>query len=283
MKKIWVITGANRGIGRAIAEEALREGDSVVCTAREPAQLSELAARYPNDCWVVRLDLNEESSLLPAARECIAAAGGRVDVLVNNAGYGLQGMAEEVAMPQVRRVMETNFFGLVGFTQPFIRALREQGSGWIVNVSSIAGLRGSMGFSMYNASKFAVEGFGEALAQELDPFGVFVSNVEPGPYRTDWAGSSLDRSENMLSLNEASPYFEINKRYKNLLDERSGRQPGDPVQIARVLVTAAHSGKKPPMHMVFGEMAINLSREQVSRLTTPSFMSFYPHEQYTFE
>jgi NAD(P)-dependent dehydrogenase (short-subunit alcohol dehydrogenase family) len=281
MKKVWVITGANRGIGRAIAEEALAQGDQVVCTARQPEQLSELASRHPNDCWVVRLDMNEESSLVPAARECLNAFG-RVDVLVNNAGFGLQGMAEEVALAQVRQQMETNFFGLVGFTQPFITALRTQGSGWIVNISSIAGLRGSASFSMYNASKFAVEGYGEALALELEPFGVNVSNVEPGPYRTDWAGNSLHRSEAMKGLSIASPYFSENKRIKDIFDERSGRQPGDPVQIARVLVTAAHSGRRPPMHMVFGEMAIKLAKEHADRLRNTDYMNFYPHEQYTF-
>jgi NAD(P)-dependent dehydrogenase (short-subunit alcohol dehydrogenase family) len=277
--KIWLITGCSRGIGKVLAEAALHHGDRVVATARQVSQLADLVSQWPEQCLAVSIDMDDPASIATGAALALQHWG-RVDVLVNNAGYGLQGMVEEVTMEQVRAQMETNFFGLVQLTQLILPSLRKQQSGYIINLSSMAGLRGSPGFGMYNASKFAVEGFTEALALEVAGFGIRVSVVEPGPYRTDWAGDSLKRSKSMAAEDANSPYAEVNKKFKSMLDGVSGKQPGDPRQIAAVLIDAANH-PSPPLHMVFGDVAIGVWSDRRKKFDDSSFMSFYPHDQYS--
>lgn len=275
----WFITGCSRGIGQVLARAAMEQGHHVAATARQLSDLDGLAADFPNLCLPVSMDMNEGASIEAGVQQ-VLKLWPRVDVLVNNAGYGLQGFAEEVTMDQVRQQLETNFFGLVRLTQLILPVMRSQKSGYIVNVSSMAGLRGMGGFGIYNASKFAVEGFTEALAQEVAGFGIRVSAIEPGPYRTDWAGESLKRSEAMASLDASSAYAAENKRLKEMLDSRSGKQPGDPKQIAAVLLQAARH-PSPPLHMVFGDVAIQVWQDRTVQFGQPSFISFYPHDQYT--
>lgn len=280
-EKVWLVTGANRGIGRAIVEFALAQGDCVAAGARPGKGLVEMqawAAQYPGKAIAVAMDM-DEAILFPGAIQDTMEAFGRIDVLVNNAGYGLQGFVEEVSPEQSRAQMETNFFGLLELTRAVIPHLRQQGSGTIYNIASVAGLRGGAGLGLYNASKFAVVGLSEALAAELSPFGVSVVSVEPGPYRTDWAGSSLQRSEAMRDLDPQSPYFEQNERLKDMFDSRAGQQPGDPKQIASVLF---HGSRKTnlPVHMVFGDIAIDLWKNKLGLFAEESYMQYFPHDRY---
>lgn len=277
--KIWLITGCSRGIGKVLAEAVLKSGDAVAGTARDTQMLDDLAAKWPANFLAVKMDMNVESEIA-GGFDAVIQKWGRIDVLVNNAGYGLQGMIEEVTISQVRQQLETNFFGLFSLTQKVLPVMRSQKSGYIVNISSVAGLRGSPGFGIYNASKFAVEGFTEALAAEVKDFGIRVSVIEPGPYRTDWAGTSLQRSESMAELKPDSPYFEFNKKYKEFLDSRNGNQPGDPAQIASVLINAANH-PSPPLHMVFGDIAVSIWEDRMKQYADPDFMSFYPHQKTT--
>lgn len=276
--KTWLITGASRGIGKAIAREALLRGDNVAGTARTLSDLDDLLAEFPERMLALHLDMDRPDSF-PPALAAVRERFGAPDILVNNAGYGLQGMIEEVGMEQVRAQMETNFFGLVHLTQLVIPLMREKGSGYIVNVSSIAGLRGMPGLGIYNASKFAVEGFSEALAGEMKPFGIRVSVVEPGPYRTDWAGPSLKRSVAMKAADDDSPYADENARLKGFFDARVGNQPGDPRQIAAVLCDASRH-PSPPLHMIFGNVAMDIWEKRKAQFSDPELFMTFPHEQY---
>lgn len=278
MEKVWLITGCSRGIGRVLVEEVLEKGGKVIATARDILSIQDLVE--PERCVAMRLDVNDIDSI-PAAIQSAMGIWGRIDVVVNNAGYGLLGAIEELSMAQIRAQMETNFFGLVAVTQAVIPHLRAQGSGWIVNVSSMAGLRGMASLGAYNASKFAVEGFTEALHGEMAPFGVRVSAIEPGPYRTDWAGPSLDRSEAIDKEHADSPYHTLNMTQKAAFEGRSGKQPGDPRQIASVLVEAADAPAV-PMHMVFGDIAIGGYQDRLRNMEIPAFARFFPHDQFHF-
>lgn len=280
LPKTWLITGCSRGIGRELAEMVLQKGGQVVATARDVNSLKPLVDSFQENCLALQLDVRNAKQA-----EQVVDLGlkrfGKIDILVNNAGYGLQGTIEELTLQQFRDQMETNFFGLVAITQAVLPHMRSSRSGWIVNVSSMAGMRGMPTFGAYNASKFAVEGLTEALAGEMKPFGVRVSAVEPGPYRTDWAGSSLERSEAMSTLAHDSPYQQLNNDLKSALDSRSGNQPGDPKQIASVLVEAADAHDV-PLHMVFGDIAIQAVRDRLPMFDAPAFARYFPHDQYHF-
>jgi len=175
-------------------------------------------------------------------------------VLVNNAGYGLVGALEELSAESILRQVETNLLGVVWMCQAVIPHLRAQGGGFIFNVSSIAGYYGFKGTSLYNATKFAVTGLSEALAQELSGWGIYVANVAPGPYRTDWAGSSLEKSQALATLDPQSPYYELNAAMAQRYAAMDRQQPGDPTQIGRVLLDCVEKGWA-PMHIILGDEA----------------------------
>lgn len=280
-QKVWLITGCSRGIGQAIAQEAMRHGHLVAATARRLSDLDPLLKTNGQLCLPVQMDMDDQASI-EAGLAAVIERFGRIDVLINNAGYGLQGVIEELDMQQVRAQMETNFFGLFALTQAVLPSMRAQKSGYIVNIASIAGLRGSPTFGAYNASKFAVVGLSEALAQEVAQFGIRVSIVEPGPYRTDWAGSSLKRAEAMQELAEDSPYQALNSSYKEMLDARAGKQPGNPRQIAQVLLHAA-ANEHPPLHMVFGDPAIEWWHQKMESFNNPAYMRHFPHDKFDLE
>lgn len=277
--KVWLITGCSRGIGKSIVEAALEAGDKVVATARQKSQIDHFEQNYPNQAIAVPLDVCDVEANQNAVDQAINRFGA-IDILVNNAGYGVQGMIEEVSMQQVREQMETNFFGLLDLTQRCLPIMRKQGSGIIFNVSSIAGLRGTASFGAYNASKFAVNGFTEAMAQEVKQFGIQVSLVNPGPYKTDWAGDSLDRSSKMKNLDSESPYSELNADWKGRMDKNNGNQPGDPRQIANVLIDASRK-ESIPLHMFFGDFAVEAVKKRVNDLQDPEFCMVFPHEKHT--
>ncbi|PTT87521.1 short-chain dehydrogenase/reductase [Pelomonas sp. HMWF004] len=189
MSKTWLITGANRGLGRVFATAALARGDRVAATSRQLEALSDLVEKFADQVLPLQLDVTDRAACV----EVVAAAArqlGRLDVVVNNAGYGLFGMVEELSEQQMRDQMEVNFFGLFHMTQAVLPVLRAQGQGHIVQISTVGGVIAFPGLGGYHASKWAVEGLTESLAQEVGAFGIKTTLVEPGPYTTDWAGSS---------------------------------------------------------------------------------------------
>ena len=193
-KKVWFITGSSTGFGRILAEAVLKHGDRVIATARKPEQLDELISMYPETSKAVRLDVTKPKEIKAAVDEAIKTFG-EIDVLVNNAGYGLIGALEEVSDDQIRRNFDTIFSGAVRLMRAVLPIMRKQKSGHILNMSAIAGFANEIGFSIYGGAKFALEGVSEALQGEVSPLGIKVTIVEPGPFRTDFIGRSLDRAE----------------------------------------------------------------------------------------
>lgn len=194
VRKIWLITGAARGFGRVWTEAALKRGDGVIATAREPEKLADLAAEYGECLLPVRVDVCDRAAVA-AAVETGFHTFGRIDVVVNNAGYGLFCPLEDVPEKEARQIVETNLLGSLWVIQSVLPYLRRQGHGHMIQISSIAGLLALPGMAMYNATKWAVEGMVETLAQEVKAFGINVTLVEPGPHLTDWIGSSSVRPE----------------------------------------------------------------------------------------
>jgi NAD(P)-dependent dehydrogenase (short-subunit alcohol dehydrogenase family) len=252
-------------------------------TARNRETLAHFEASYPERFQALTLDVNNWQDIRTAVASAETYWDG-LDVIVNNAGYGLEGALEELTEEQIRQQMETNFFGLVGVVQACLPRLRTRTEGsWIFNIASIAGLRGMRGLSLYNASKFAVVGLSEALAQELKPFGIRVVSVEPGPYRTDWAGRSMMASEALRNQDPESPYQELNTYLHDLFATISGNQPGDPSQLAAVLVdTVEYNAPNPPVHFLFGDPGIEAYTKHHARLADPTFMKHYPHDKRTY-
>lgn len=276
--KVWIVTGTSTGIGRVLTETLAEQGNSVVATARNTEKIADYTERFGELVLPLKQDVNQSADNQRVVADAMAHFG-RIDVLVNNAGYGLEGPLEELTMEQVRQQMETNFFGLVEMSKRCIPHMRQQGSGCIFNISSIAGMRGFNGLSIYNASKFAVSGFSEAIRQELKPFGVRVSAVEPGPYRTDWAGRSMKHAQAMTQDEENSPYAPLHKLLKERIDGFSGKQPGDPRQIANVLISAEQKDEI-PAHMIFGDEAIEMWQGKVTKHEDPTFIDFFPHNRH---
>jgi NAD(P)-dependent dehydrogenase (short-subunit alcohol dehydrogenase family) len=188
--RTWFITGAGRGLGRAFTEAALAAGDRVAATARRPEALDPLAGEYPDRLWVIELDVRDRGAVFAAVDQAVRSAG-RLDVVVNNAGYGLVGAAEEVTETEARAHLDTNLFGPLWVCQAVLPRLREQGGGHIVQISSTGGVGAMPLFGLYNAGKWALEGLSEALAAELAGTGVRVTIAEPGSFATEWAGSSM--------------------------------------------------------------------------------------------
>ncbi|MCS6904512.1 MAG: SDR family NAD(P)-dependent oxidoreductase [Bacteroidia bacterium] len=283
MKKVWLITGCSTGIGLILAQEVLRSCPQaqVIATARQPNSIEPLFEEVDsNRLLITRLDVTIREQIQQTVNAAIQKFGG-IDILVNNAGYGLEGALEELTEEEIRLQMETNFFGLVFLTQACIPIMRQQKSGYIINISSVAGLRGFRGMSMYCASKFAVVGLSEALSQELAPFGIRVSVIEPGPYRTDWAGRSLQKSRAIREQDTQSPYYELNMLLEQQISGNSGKQPGDPLQIAKVLIAAAQSDTSPPLHMVFGDEGIAYWKDKLRRFSEPNFWQEFPHTRWS--
>ena len=250
--KVWLITGASRGLGAAIARTALEAGHRVVATARNPDTLTE-ALGGPNERFLpVALDVTRPEDAAAAVASATARFG-RIDVLVNNAGYGQLGAFEEVSAEDIMRQFETNVFGLMHVTRAVLPVLREQRSGHIFNLSSIGGKRGGDRYSIYAASKFAVEGFSESLSAEMAPFGVHVTVVEPGFFRTDFLKTSSVRYGNQT----IDDYADGSAASQAFYEDRSGQQAGDPVKLAQALLTLA-AAPAPPTRFAVGSDAFAL-------------------------
>ena len=243
--RIWFITGASRGFGALIAREALAAGDGVVATARQPHTVVESLGVSPA-LLAVALDVTDEAQA-QAAVEAAIGRFGRIDILVNNAGFGLLGAVEEASAEDVKRVYETNVFGLLTVTRAVLPHMRQQRSGHIINFSSVGGYRGSAGFGVYCSTKFAVEGLSEALAAELEPLGVKVTVVEPGYFRTDF----LDARSLAVSRAQIPDYADSAGRVRDLAVAVNHAQPGDPAKLAKALLAVVEA-PSPPLRMPFG-------------------------------
>lgn len=246
--RIWFITGASRGFGKEFAKAALKRGDKVAATARNTDDVEDLAEAHGDAVLPVELDVTDRSSVDRAVTEAHEHFG-RLDVVVNNAGFGLAGGVEEVSDEDLQRQLDVNLFGALWVTRRVLPILRDQGSGWIVQVSSIGGLAAFPGFGIYHASKWALEGVSETLAQEVEDFGVKVMMVEPSGFRTDWAGNSMTRADRMDAYRPTLDAF-----YERIAEDNNGQQPGNPEKAATALLDALDSDD-PPFRLLLGNAA----------------------------
>jgi NAD(P)-dependent dehydrogenase (short-subunit alcohol dehydrogenase family) len=254
-KRVWMITGASRGMGAEITAAALAQGDAVVATARKSSAITDILGSQPG-LLAVNLDVTSESAALQAVKLAIEHFG-RVDVLVNNAGYGLAGAVEESSAEEVRSIFDTNVMGLLNVTRAVLPRMRSQRSGHVINMSSLGGYRVGAGFGVYGSTKFAVEGLSEALHAELTPLGIRVTVVEPGYFRTDF----LDSSSAMEARNVIADYAETAGKVRVSARAYSHRQPGDPKRLAQALLTLV-SAENPPLRLQLGTDALTRIREK---------------------
>lgn len=256
--RVWLITGTSSGFGRAIAEAALAAGDTVVATARKPSTLDDLVAAYPDRAVAVELDVTDSTRIAAVVAEIVLWYG-RVDVLVNNAGQGMIGAVEETTDRELRDLMELHFFGPAALTRAVLPHMRRQGSGAIVQMSSMGGRLSFPGVSAYSATKFALEGLSEALAAEVASFGIRVMIVEPGAFRTRFAGGHA------LRQSEAMPaYHDIVGPFRSALPDTDGTQPGDPAKAAAAVLTALDADTT-PLRLPLGDDAADAISAHLDR------------------
>ena len=255
--RIWLITGCSSGLGLALATAVLARGDRVIATARDPGALADLAARYPATCRARALDVTDSAQVTAVVAEG-AAAFGRLDVVVNNAGYGLVGALEELGAQQIDRNFSVNLFGALDVIRAALPFLRAQGSGHLVNISAAAAIANYPGFSIYGATKRALEGVSESLAAELKPLGINVTIVQPGPFRTAFVSRSMERAEQHIAA-----YDRTSGKFLRLLETMHGRQPGDPAKAAEAIIAAVASDT-PPLRLVLGKYAHDKTRRTVA-------------------
>ena len=250
MARVWLVTGSSRGMGRAIAEAVLAAGDRVVATARDTSRLADLVDRYGAAICPVPLDVTNEAAVGAAMQRALDAFG-RIDVVVNNAGYGDLAPIEDTPLAAFRQQIETNLFGTIIVTKAALPIFRRQGAGHFLQFSSVGGRIGSVGRAPYSAAKWGVEGFSEVLAQEVGPLGIKVTIVEPGGFRTDFAGAST-------RVVEGDPAYDATvgaaARFQRGYD---GRQPGDPARAAAVLLQLV-AMDAPPLRLLLGSDAVRI-------------------------
>lgn len=253
----WVITGVSSGFGRALAEAVLARGHRVTGTVRQEKDKAAFEALGSRARAVV-LDVTDA----PAVHQVIGAVADAnpIDVLVNNAGYGLEGAVEEVTLDQIRHQFEVNVFGAVSVIQAALPGMRAHRNGHIVNITSMGGLAAFPGVGIYNGSKFALEGISEALAKEVKPLGIKVTIVEPGSFRTDWAGRSMVHVETTIA-----DYARTAGAFRKSLAERNGRQGGDPAKAAAAIIGAIEA-QEPPLHLLLGPDALRFVGEKLGSL-----------------
>ena len=258
MGKVWFITGTSRGFGYEWADAALERGDRVAATARDAASLQGLVEKYGDAVLPLTLDVNSREAAFAAVGQAHAHFG-RLDVVVNNAGYGQFGLIEELSEAEIRDQFETNVFGALWVTQAALPFLRAQGSGHIIQVSSIGGISAFGGIGIYNASKWALEGFSQALATEVRPLGIFVTLIEPGGFDTDWGGSSARHAQPLEA------YAEVHEQMRQARAARVAA-PGDP-QATRSPILKIVDAAEPPLRVFFGEAPLAIAtRDYESRL-----------------
>lgn len=250
-EKVWFVTGSSRGFGRVWVEAALERGDRVVATARDASTLDDVTSRYGDAVLPLSLDVTDRNAIGPAVKTALERFG-RLDVLVNNAGYGSFGAVEEVTEDDARAQMETNFFGSLWMTQAVLPQMREQKSGRILMVSSIGGIVAFPNIGLYHASKWALEGLSESLAQEVAPFGIRVTLVEPGGYATDWAGSSAKRAA------ELPAYAPMHAAAR---ERMSSADRGDP-NATRDAILKLVDSNDPPLRLFLGKAPLGIARQR---------------------
>lgn len=257
-QRVWFITGTSQGFGKELVKAALSQGDSVIATSRTPEKI--LVELGENErLLAVALDLSDSVQIASIVKQAVNTFG-RIDVLVNNAGHGLLGAIEETNDAETLSLFETNVFGLLRITRAILPQMRSQKSGHIVNIASLGGLIGVPGWGVYSSSKFAVVGLSEALALEVAPLGIKVTVVEPGPFRTNFLGSSLKKAQ--ISLPE---YSETAGQMRAMANEHNGKQLGDPALAAQSILEAV-SSNKPPLHLLLGSLADQLANKKLDEL-----------------
>lgn len=243
--RTWLITGASRGFGTLIAERALRAGDAVIATARKPQDITDRLGEHPN-LLALRLDVTREDEAHQAVAEGIKRFG-RIDVLINNAGFGVLGAVEETSASETERLFATNVFGLLNVTRAVLPHMRARRSGRVINISSIGGYQAYMGWGVYGSTKFAVEGISEALHQELAPLGIQVTVVEPGFFRTDF----LDEQSLVKTALVLPDYDETVGKMRTFAEAANHAQPGDPVKFAEAMLALVNASN-PPQRLALG-------------------------------
>jgi NAD(P)-dependent dehydrogenase (short-subunit alcohol dehydrogenase family) len=255
---VWLITGCSTGLGRALAHKVLAQGGRVAATARDPASLMALVEGAGERALAVRLDVCDHAQV----QEAVAAAEahfGRIDVLVNNAGYGYQSSVEEGDEARIREQFDANVFGLFAMTRAVLPGMRKQRKGHVINITSVAGFIGYQGSGYYAASKHAVEGFSDALAAEGKPLNIKVTCIEPGPFRTDWAGRSLQKTPSRIA-----DYADTAAARMSNTAAHNGKQPGDPERAAEAMI-AITQVEAPPRHLVLGAQGFNAVTESLKK------------------
>lgn len=259
--KVWFITGASRGFGALIAQQALARGDSVVATARDPQAVIAALGEHPK-LLALRLDVKLEAQAITVVHQAIERFG-RIDVLVNTAGYGLLGAVEEANGEEIRNLYETNVFGLLNVTRAVLPAMRRQHSGHVINISSVGGYSAYAGWGVYGSTKFAVEGLSEALRMELAPLGVQVTVVEPGFFRTDF----LDTSSLVATRSRIDDYAATVGAMRDFAASANHGQPGDPSKLASALLQLADS-EQPPVRLQLGSDTVQRVRAKNALVET---------------
>tara|TARA_R110002110_G_scaffold157570_1_gene354541 strand:- start:96134 stop:96979 length:846 start_codon:yes stop_codon:yes gene_type:complete len=274
---VWLISGCSTGFGREIALAALEEGALVAVTARNPASVADICERFPEQAIALQLDVGSADDIA-ACVDATLVRFGRIDALVNNAGYGYVAAIEEGEEDAVRALFDVNFFGALALTRAVLPVMRRQGSGHIINNSSQAGIMANPGTGYYSASKYALEGLMEALQKEVAPLGIRVTSVQPGAFRTDWSGRSMQRSGTVID-----DYRHVHERL-DMIAAIDGKQPGDPVRAARIFVDL-YTMEEPPVQLVLGAGALATYRVKLAevsaaldRLETLTTAADYPAE-----
>jgi NADP-dependent 3-hydroxy acid dehydrogenase YdfG len=257
-QRVWFITGASTGFGRLLAEEVLKSGGRVVATARKLDKVADLEKQYPGAAMALTLDVSDQGQVDSAVTQAFAKFG-HIDVLVNNAGYGIAGAIEEVSEAEFMSMFETNVFGLLRVTRAFLPYLRKQRSGHILNLSSIAGLVASPGLGYYSSTKFAVESLSESLATELAPLGIKVTIIEPGPFRTDFLGRS-----SVLAERRIADYDNTAGNMRKYFTDTNGKQAGDPLRAVHAMMQVVDS-PEPPLRLLLGKSALQRLRAKLEK------------------
>ena len=276
---VWFITGCSTGFGRELAKIVLQRGFRAVITARDLSKIEDLQVGHEGRALLLKLDVTSKAEVEDAVKRAESEFG-NIDVLVNNAGYGYLGAIEESDETEVRAMVETNFFGLARMIHVVLPGMRKRRHGNIVNISSIGGLVGFPGVGYYNATKFAVEGLSEALSKEVAPLGIKVLIVEPGPFRTDWAGRSLKQSSHHIP-----EYAETAGAFRERITGGSGKQVGDPVRASLAIIEVLES-EHAPLHLTLGQIALETARTKFEKMSAEldawaetSLSADYPESQ----
>jgi NAD(P)-dependent dehydrogenase (short-subunit alcohol dehydrogenase family) len=259
MPENWFITGCSTGLGRALAEAVLDRGLRAVVTARDPAQVADLVARHGDRALALSLDVTDHVQVVDAVQRAESAFGG-IDVLVGNAGYGYLAAVEEGEDEEIRKLFDTNVFGLADVTRAVLPGMRARRSGHVVTVSSLGGLAAFGATGYYHATKFAVEGLSESLAAEVAPLGIKVTIVEPAAFRTNWSGPSMRQSA--IHLDD---YAATAGARREATTATYGHQPGDPVRAAEAILTAVHAAE-PPLRLLLGKAAYDIATARLDTL-----------------